>query len=71
MDELSPIEKLVVQAMEELGATKEEKKKTADDIAKIKIFFFIVQNKILATEDSKMLHIRFLTSEKLIWSLLQ
>ncbi|MCL5419821.1 MAG: transcriptional regulator [Candidatus Marsarchaeota archaeon] len=34
MDELSPIEKLVVQAMEELGATKEEKKKTADDIAK-------------------------------------
>ncbi|MEM3839371.1 MAG: helix-turn-helix domain-containing protein [Candidatus Micrarchaeaceae archaeon] len=34
MEELSPIEKLVVQAMQELGATKEDKKKTADDIAK-------------------------------------
>jgi predicted transcriptional regulator len=34
MEELSPIEKLVVQAMQDLGATKEEKKKTADDIAK-------------------------------------
>jgi predicted transcriptional regulator len=34
MEELNPIEKLVVQAMQELGATKEEKKKTADDIAK-------------------------------------
>jgi predicted transcriptional regulator len=34
MDELNPIEKLVVQAMQEIGATKEDKKKTADDIAK-------------------------------------
>ena len=34
MEEMSPIEKLVVQAMQELGATKEDKKKTADDIAK-------------------------------------
>lgn len=34
MDELSPIEKLVVQAMQDIGATKEDKKKTADDIAK-------------------------------------
>ena len=34
MEELSPIEKLVVQAMQDIGATKEEKKKTADDIAK-------------------------------------
>ena len=33
-DELSPMEKLVVQAMQELGSTSEEKKKTADDIAK-------------------------------------
>ncbi len=33
-DELSPMEKLVVQAMQELGSTGEEKKKTADDIAK-------------------------------------
>lgn len=32
--EMSPIEQLVVQAMQELGATKEDKKKTADDIAK-------------------------------------
>ncbi len=34
MEELTPIEKLVVQAMQELGATKEDKKKTADDITK-------------------------------------
>ncbi len=34
MEDLSPIEKMVVQAMQDLGATKEEKKKTADDIAK-------------------------------------
>ncbi len=32
--ELTPIEKLVVQAMQELGATSDDKKKTADDIAK-------------------------------------
>jgi len=34
MVELTPIEKLVVKAMQELGATKEETLKTADDIAK-------------------------------------
>jgi predicted transcriptional regulator len=34
MVELTPIEQLVVKAMQELGATKEETKKTADDIAK-------------------------------------
>lgn len=34
MVDLNPIESLVVQAMKDLGATSEEKKKTADDIAK-------------------------------------
>ena len=34
MVDLNPIENLVVQAMREIGATSEEKKKTADDIAK-------------------------------------
>jgi predicted transcriptional regulator len=34
MVDLNPIESLVVQAMKELGATSDEKKKTADDIAK-------------------------------------
>lgn len=34
MEELNPIEKLVVKAMQELGATKPESIKTADDIAK-------------------------------------
>ncbi len=34
MADLTPIEKLVVQSMQELGATNDEKKKTADDIAK-------------------------------------
>ncbi|MEM3791298.1 MAG: helix-turn-helix domain-containing protein [Candidatus Micrarchaeaceae archaeon] len=34
MVELTPIESVVVQAMKDLGATSEEKKKTADDIAK-------------------------------------
>ncbi len=34
MVELTPIEQAVVEAMKELGATSEEKKKTADDIAK-------------------------------------
>lgn len=33
-DELTPIENLVLEAVRELGATSEEKKKTADDIAK-------------------------------------
>jgi predicted transcriptional regulator len=34
MAELTPIENIVIQAMKEIGATTEEKKKTADDIAK-------------------------------------
>jgi predicted transcriptional regulator len=34
MVDLNPIENLVVQSMKEIGATSEEKKKTADDIAK-------------------------------------
>ena len=34
MAELNPIEAAVVQAMKDIGATNEEKKKTADDIAK-------------------------------------
>ncbi len=34
MADLTPIEKLVVQSMQEIGATNDEKKKTADDIAK-------------------------------------
>lgn len=34
MVDLNPIESLVVQAMKDIGATNEEKKKTADDIAK-------------------------------------
>ncbi len=34
MVDLNPIESLVVQAMKDLGATSDEKKKTADDIAK-------------------------------------
>ena len=34
MADLNPIESLVVQSMKDLGATSEEKKKTADDIAK-------------------------------------
>jgi predicted transcriptional regulator len=34
MVEFTPIESLVVQAMKDIGATNEEKKKTADDIAK-------------------------------------
>ncbi len=34
MVELNPIEQLIVQAMQELGATKDTSIKTADDIAK-------------------------------------
>ncbi|MDE1851354.1 MAG: transcriptional regulator [Candidatus Micrarchaeota archaeon] len=34
MADLNPIESLVVQAMKDIGATSEDKKKTADDIAK-------------------------------------
>ncbi len=34
MTDLNPIESLVMQAMKDIGATSEEKKKTADDIAK-------------------------------------
>ncbi len=34
MVDLNPIEQLVVQAMKDLGATKPESLKTADDIAK-------------------------------------
>ncbi len=34
MVELNPIEQLIVSAMKELGATKEQGLKTADDIAK-------------------------------------
>lgn len=34
MDELTPIEQLVIKAMEELGATKDTQLKTADDIQK-------------------------------------
>ena len=34
MVETTPIEKMVVKAMQELGATKESTLKTADDIAK-------------------------------------
>lgn len=34
MVDLNPIESLVVQSMKDLGATSDEKKKTADDIAK-------------------------------------
>ncbi len=34
MAELTPIENEVMNAMKEIGATSEEKKKTADDIAK-------------------------------------
>lgn len=34
MVDLNPIESLVVQAMKDLGANSDEKKKTADDIAK-------------------------------------
>jgi len=34
MVDLNPVESLVVQSMRELGATSDEKKKTADDIAK-------------------------------------
>ncbi len=34
MADLNPIESLVMQAMKDIGATSEEKKKTADDIAK-------------------------------------
>ncbi len=34
MVDLTPIEQTVVEAMKELGATSEDKKKTADDIAK-------------------------------------
>ena len=34
MVDLNPIESLVLQAMKDLGATSDEKKKTADDIAK-------------------------------------
>jgi predicted transcriptional regulator len=34
MVEITPIEKMVVKAMQELGATKEGALKTADDIAK-------------------------------------
>jgi predicted transcriptional regulator len=33
-DELTPIEKIIVKAFQELGATKENALKTADDIAK-------------------------------------
>lgn len=34
MVEFTPIESLVIQAMKDIGAINEEKKKTADDIAK-------------------------------------
>ena len=34
MVDLNPIESLVVQSMKDIGATSDEKKKTADDIAK-------------------------------------
>jgi len=34
MIELNPLEQLIVNAMKELGATKEQSLKTADDIAK-------------------------------------
>jgi len=34
MVELNPIEQLIVNAMKELGATREQSLKTADDIAK-------------------------------------
>lgn len=34
MVELNPIEKLVVKSMQDIGATAEDKMKTADDIAK-------------------------------------
>ena len=34
MVELNPIEQLIVNAMKDLGATKEQSLKTADDIAK-------------------------------------
>ncbi len=34
MVDLNPIESMVVQAMRDLGATSDEKKKTADDITK-------------------------------------
>ena len=34
MEDLTPIESAVVDAMRAIGATSEEKKKTADDIAK-------------------------------------
>jgi predicted transcriptional regulator len=34
MVELSPIEQMIVKAMEDLGATKEQALKTADDVAK-------------------------------------
>ncbi|MEM0200848.1 MAG: helix-turn-helix domain-containing protein [Candidatus Micrarchaeaceae archaeon] len=34
MTELTPIENMILEAMKELGAVSDEKKKTADDIAK-------------------------------------
>lgn len=34
MVELTPIERIILKAMEELGATAEDKMKTADDIQK-------------------------------------
>ena len=34
MAELTPIESMILEAMNELGAVSDEKKKTADDIAK-------------------------------------
>jgi predicted transcriptional regulator len=34
MVELTPIESMILEAMNELGAVSDEKKKTADDIAK-------------------------------------
>jgi predicted transcriptional regulator len=34
MTDLTPIENVVIKAMQDLGASKEETKKTADDIAK-------------------------------------
>jgi predicted transcriptional regulator len=34
MVELSPIEQMIVKALEDLGATKEQALKTADDVAK-------------------------------------
>ena len=34
MVELTPIEQIIIKAMEELGATKEDSVKTADDITK-------------------------------------